>query len=115
MYMNAYESAGREWMILYLVNGLKVEEVRTGGITVWEAGTGGKWRDTWFREYFVGDRVVGTGVKRNKCKFNLRKIKLSHHHVRMGCYVKGENVALGSHRLSCWPTSMALDFYDLNG
>lgn len=40
--MNTYESAGREWMILYLVNGLKVEEVRTGGITVWEAGTGGK-------------------------------------------------------------------------
>lgn len=28
MYMNAYELAGREWTILYLVNGLKVEEVK---------------------------------------------------------------------------------------
>lgn len=42
MYMNAYKLAGREWMVLYLANGLKVEEVRIGGITVWDTGTGGK-------------------------------------------------------------------------
>lgn len=29
-----------------------------------------------------------------------RKLKPLHCHVGMGCYIKGKNVALGSHRLS---------------
>ena len=56
--MNTYELSEREWMILYLVNGLKVEKVRTRRMTVWETGTGGEWLNISFRgRVFVDIRM----------------------------------------------------------
>ena len=53
----------------------------------------------------TGSRPDGMGInfivmRRNEDRFFLQKIKTIDYHDRLGCYVKGKNIAPGSHRLS---------------